>query len=166
MGTLMRLLELTPAEIAFLETPPAASDNLQARLTRKLAATLSARLRLPVQALAMPEVMVQAQAPVAPADAPASPVWQPDAALASLWLIRRLGGQRVIGTTSFVPHTLIHTLDAALAECWLDAAAQARLPAAMAWQVTAARTQAALAVRLPPHTIDMAHWARGVIRHG
>ncbi len=73
-----------------------------------------------------------------PADAPASPIWQPDAALASLWLIRRLGGQRVTGTTSFVPHTLIHTLDAMLAECWLDEAAQTEPPAALAWQLTAA----------------------------
>ena len=114
--------------------------------------------RLPVQATAMPAD--------APADAPASPVWQPDAALASLWLIRRLCGQRVVGTTSFVPHTLLHTLDAALAECWLDAAAQARLPAALAWQITADITQATLAVRLPHFTTDMTRWAREVIRHG
>ena len=153
----MRLLELTPAETAFLTAPAAAPDHLQARLSRKLAATLSARLRLPVEVLAMPVD--------APADAAASPTWQPDAALASLWLTRRLGGQRVMGTTAFVPHTLIHTLDAALAECWLDAAAQATLPAALAWRITAAHTQATLAVRLPPHTIDMTRWARGVIRH-
>ncbi len=157
MGTLMRLLELTPAETAFLAASPPGFDRLQARLTRKLAATLSARLHLPVQAIAMP-----ADAPV---DAPASPVWQPDAALASLWLVRRLGGQDVIGTTSFVPHTLIHTLDAMLAECWLDEAAHTDPPAALAWQVTAAHTQATLAVRLPRPTTDMTRWARGVIRH-
>ena len=153
----MRLLELTPAETAFLTAPVAGPGPLQARLSRKLAATLSARLRLPVEARAMPVD--------APADAAAFPTWQPDAALASLWLTRRLGGQRVMGTTAFVPHTLIHTLDAALAECWLDAAAQATLPATLAWQLTAAHTQATLAVRLPPHTIDMTRWARGVIRH-
>lgn len=159
MGTLMRLLELTPAETAFLAAAPAGPDRLQARLTRKLAATLSARLRLPVQAMAM---VMPADAP---AGAPASPVWQPDAVLASLWLVRRLGGQRVIGTTPFVPHTLIHTLDAMLAECWLDEAAQADPPAALAWQLTAAHTQATLAVRLPRPTTDMTRWARGVIRH-
>lgn len=157
MGTLMRLLELTPAETAFLAAPPAGSGSLQARLTRKLAATLSARLRLPLQALAMPAD--------APTDAPASPVWQPDAALASLWLVRRLGGQRVLGTTPFVPRTLIHTLDALLAECWLDEAAQTDPPAALAWQLTASHTQATLAVRLPHLTTDMMRWARGVIRH-
>jgi len=159
VGALMRLQELTLAETAFLTAPAAAPDNLQARLSRKLAATLSARLRLPVEARAMP-----VDAPTA--DAPASPVWQPDAALASLWLTRRLGGQRVMGTTAFVPHTLIHTLDAALAECWLDAAAQATLPAALAWQLTATHTQATLAVQLPHTTTDMTRWARGVIRHG
>jgi hypothetical protein len=156
----MHLQELTPAETAFLTAPAAAPDPLQARLSRKLAATLSARLRLSVEAQAMP---VDAQA--MPVDAPGFPTWQPDAALASLWLTRRLGGRRVMGTTAFVPHTLIHTLDAALAECWLDAAAQATLPAVLAWRITAAHTQAALAVRLPPHTNDMTRWARGVIRH-
>lgn len=158
----MRLLELTPAEVAFLVAPPAASDTLQPRMSRKLAATLSARLRLPVQAMAMPHVTAQAQV----ADAPASPTWQPDAALASVWLIRRLGGQCVMGTISFVPHSLIHALDAVLAECWLDAAAQASLPAALGWQITAVHTQATLVVRLPAHTTDMTRWARGVIRHG
>jgi len=160
----MRLLELTPTEIAFLTASPAASDGLQARLTRKLAATLTARLRLPVQMTAMPPTMLQAQAAAAPVDA--TPAWQPDAALATLWLTRRLGGQRVMGVTSLVPGTLIHTLDAALAESWLDGAAQAGLPPALAWQVTAAHTQAALVVQLPHPTTDMTRWARGVIRHG
>jgi len=153
----MRLLELTAAETAFLTAPAADPGDLQARLGRRLAATLSARLRLPVEARAMPID--------APAAAPAFPVWQPDDALASLWLTRRLGGQRVMGTTAFVPHTLIHTLDAALAECWLDEAAQTDPPAALAWQLTAAHTQATLAVRLPHTTTDMTRWARGVIRH-
>jgi len=154
----MRLLELTPSEVAFLTAPAAASGGLQARLTRKLAATLTARLRLPVQVRAMPAA--------APADAPATPAWQPDAALATLWLTRRLGGQRVMGATSLVPGTLIHTLDAALAESWLDGAAQAGLPPALAWQITAAHTQATLVVQLPRPTTDMTRWARGVIRHG
>ena len=158
----MRLLELTPTEVAFLTAPPAASDGLQARLTRKLAATLTARLRLPVQVTAMPP----AEPAAAPGDAPATPTWQPDAALATLWLTRRLGGQRVMGATSLVPRTLIHTLDAALAESWLDGAVQTGLPPALAWQITAARTQATLAVQLPHPTTDMTRWARGVIRHG
>jgi len=162
----MRLLELTPTEIAFLTAPPAASDGLQARLTRKLAATLTARLRLPVQVTAMPSMMLQAQAAAAPVAAPATPAWQPDAVLATLWLTRRLGGQRVMGATSLVPRTLIHTLDAALAESWLDGAVQAGLPPALAWQITAAHTQATLVVQLPRPTTDMTRWARGVIRHG
>lgn len=154
----MQLLELTPAEIAFLTTPPAASDGLAARLTRKLAATLSARLRLPVQALAQP-------APER-VDAPAAPAWQPDAALANLWLTRRLGGRDVGSGRSFVPGSFVRTLDAVLAECWLDAPAQATPPPALAWHITAALTQATLAVQLPYSSTDMTRWAREIIRHG
>ncbi len=154
----MQLLQLVPAEIAYLATPPAAPDGVPTRLTHKLVAILTARLRLPVQAVAT--------APPAAAAAPAVPVWQPDAALATLWLTRRLGGQRMSGSAPFVPHGLIQTLDAALAECWLDGAAQAGLPCAMAWHLTTDLTQATLAVQLPHTPIDMTRWARGVIRHG
>jgi len=157
----MQLLPLTPDEIAYLTTPPVAADGLQTRLTRKLAATLTARLRLPVQAMSMAQTMVQA-----PSAAPATPAWQPDAALATLWLTRRLGGQRMLGSAPFVPHGLIQSLDAALAECWLDGAAQAGLPPALAWHLTTNLTQATLAVQLPHTPIDMTRWARGVIRHG
>jgi hypothetical protein len=154
----MRLNALTPAELAFLTAPAAGSDGLPARLTRKLAATLSARLRL--------SVSLVLQAAAAPADAPVTPNWQPDDALATLWLTRRLGGRRVTGATPFIPRSLIHTLDAALAEGWLDGAGLAVLPAALAWQINADLTQATLAVQLPHHTTDMTRWARGVIRHG
>lgn len=153
----MQLLELTPAEIAFLAPPSAAPDKLQDRLGGKLAATLSARLRLPVH---LAEHLVDA-----PAAAPAAPHWLPDAALATLWLTRRLGGQRVMGATPFVPPTLIQTLDAALAESWLDAKAQAAPSPALAWRITAASMQATLAVQLPHHSLDMTRWAREVIRH-
>src|SRR5512147_2474846 len=154
----MELLDLTPAEIAFLTAPAPPPDGLPARLTRKLAATLSARLHLPVQARSCP-------APE-PAVAPAAPVWQPDPALTNLWLTRRLGGRHVAGTAPFVPGTCIRTLDAVLAECWLDAPPQDALSAALAWQITTDLTQATLAVQLPRSTTDMARWAREVIRHG
>jgi hypothetical protein len=153
----MQLLELTSAEIAFLAPPPASSDSLEGRLTRRLAMTLSARLRLPVE--------LAARAVDAPADAPVSPRWQADAALATLWLTRRLGGQRVVGASTFVPATLIHTLDAALAESWLDAKSPVMPPSAMAWQITAAATRATLGVQFPHQTLDMTRWAREVIRH-
>ncbi|MBW8329067.1 MAG: hypothetical protein K0M48_07940 [Thiobacillus sp.] len=155
----MQLLQLTPAEIAFLTTPSAAPDDLQARLARKLAAKLTARLRLPVQVKAM-------AAQLAAATDPAAPTWQPDAALATLWLTRRLGGRHMMGATPFVPRGLIQTLDAALAECWLDGAALDALPAALAWRLDTDLTQATLAVRLPNTPIDMTRWARGVIQHG
>jgi hypothetical protein len=154
----MELLQLTPAEIAFLTVPPAVPDDLQPRLSRRLGAMLTARLHLPVRA--------EAHDAAASADVPAAPSWQPDAALATLWLTRRLGGQHVAGVASFVPASLIHNLDALLAECWLDAAAPATLPAALAWQITTDSTQAMLAVQLPRHPTDVTRWAREAIRRG
>lgn len=154
----MRLLDLTPAEIAFLTAPPpVVSGNLQARLTRKLAATLTARLHLPVEAA------VRTMAAAVAGQLPAIPAWQPDAALATLWLTRRLGGQHVGGTASFVPQTLIRTLDAVLAECCLDGAGS-NFPAGLMWDIAAGSTQASLALQIP--TTDMTRWAREVIRHG
>ena len=153
----MRLIELTSAEIAFLTAPSDAPDTLQARLTRKLAATLTARLRLPVR--------ISAQAAEAVVDAPETLGWQPDAACCALWLTRRLGGQGATGTTSLIPGTLLRTLDAVLAETWLDAA-PATTPSALAWHIATDLTQATLAVQLPHSTTDMTRWAREVIRHG
>lgn len=154
----MQLLDLTPAEVAFLSEPPAAPDALPQRLSGRLAAMLTARLQLPIQALAL--------AAPALAAAPAAPVWQPDAALATLWLTRRLGGQRMAGVTSFVPRSLIESLDAWLAECWLDAAAPTVFPGAMAWRIGNRIAEATLAVQFPRHSNDMTRWARGVIRNG
>jgi len=158
----MQLLALTAAEIAFLTASPAttadaALDSLRTRLARKLAATLTARLRLPVQ--------LQTMAASAPEPAPPTPIWQPDTALATLWLTRRLGGRQVTGVASFVPPSLLHTLDAALAECWLDTPAQTT-PPALAWRLASDLAQATLVVQLPPHSTDMTRWAREVIRHG
>jgi len=154
----MKLLDLTPAEMAFLSMPPIAADDVQSRLSQRLGAMLTARLRLPVRALA--------QTGSATVDAVATPCWQPDAALATLWLTRRLGGQHVTGKAPFVPRSMIRSLDALLAECWLDAAAPVRPPPVLAWRITTHFTQAMLAVQLPRHSNDMTRWAREVIRHG
>jgi hypothetical protein len=154
----MKLLDLTPAEIAFLTTPPLMADDLQPRLALRLGGMLTARLREPVRATA--------HTGDAAVDAPAAPAWQPDTALATLWLTRRLGGQRMAGAASFVPRSLIRSLDALLAECWLDAAAPDAFPPALTWHITTQFTQARLAVQLPRHSNDMTRWAREVIRHG
>jgi hypothetical protein len=153
----MQLLALTPEEIAYLGAPVAEPNGLDARLTRKLAQTLTARLHLPVQ--------VHARTADGCASASGTPSWQPDTALATLWLTRRLGGQRVTGAATFVPRGLLQSLDAALAECWLDAPAPG-MPSALAWRITTALGQAGLAVQLPLQTSDMTRWAREVIRHG
>ena len=153
----MQLLELTPAELAFLKTAPVATAHSPQRLTHHLASVLTARLRLPVT--------LHAVLATEPAHAQSTPVWLPDAALANLWLTRRLGGKQVSGVAPFVPHTLIQTLNEVLAECWLDGRVLDALPTAFAWHLTADLTQARLAVQLPYHLSDMMNWARGVIKH-
>jgi hypothetical protein len=153
----MPLHALTPAELAFLTAPEACADDLGGRLTRRLAATLTARLRLPFR--------LELQTHVPPGGTPQVPAWQADSALATLWLTRRLGGRHVAGTAAFVPRSLIDTLDAALAEAWLDAPGQGAA-AALAWRVQANDAQATLALHLPASPTEMTRWARGVIRHG
>lgn len=154
----MQLLALTAAEIAFLNVPNGAPAHLPERFARKLAAKLTACLRLPVQ------VHLQA-IPAALELAPGSrPDWQPDDALSTLWLVRRLGGQRMTGIASFVPKGLLMGLDTTLAECWLDAPAM-QLPPALAWQITTPLGDARLGVQLPAHSAAMTRWAREVISH-
>lgn len=153
----MQLLELTPVELAFLNAAPAATAHTQQRLTHHLASVLTARLRLPVT---LHEVLTPE-----PAHALSTPVWLPDAVLASLWLTRRLGGKQVSGVAPFVSHTLIQTLNEVLAECWLDGRIPNALPTALSWHLTADHMQARLAVQFPHHLSDMMNWARGVINH-
>ena len=153
----MQLLELTPAELDFLKTTPVATAHSPQRLTHHLASVLTARLRLPVT--------LHAVLATEPAHAQSTPVWFPDAALASLWLTRRLGGKHVSGVAPFVPHTLIRTLNEVLAECWLDGKPPDVLPTVLTWQITAEHTQARLSVQIPHHLSEMTNWARGVIRH-
>jgi hypothetical protein len=152
----MQLPALNPAEIAFLTAPAVVPDELPAQLTRKLAAVLSARLRLPVRLNALEQQVVAAAAAV--------PLWQPDNALATLWLTRRLGGRHVAGQAGCVSPSLLRTLDATLAECWLDRP-QTSVPVGLAWQLASEATRATLSLRLPPHPSDMTRWAREVIRH-
>lgn len=153
----MKLLDLTPAEIAFLSQQQVEPDTLPQRLTRRLGTMLSARLRTAVQ--------VHAHAGTASRAAPAAPCWQPDGALATLWLTRRLGGQHATGVATFVPRSLIRSLDAMLAECWLDAAAPAAMPPAQTWRIEADSTEALLVLQWPHHTNDMTRWARETIGH-
>lgn len=153
----MQLLSLTPAEIAFLSVPDAMPEGLHARFSQKLAATLTASLRVPVRAYPQ-------DAATRFDSAPGLPGWQPDGALSTLWLVRRLGGKRISGVASFVPRSLLQTLNAALAECWLDAPVPA-LPAALAWQISSPLGEAGLVLQLPLQPPTMTRWAREVIQH-
>ncbi|MBT9567097.1 MAG: hypothetical protein IV085_02235 [Thiobacillus sp.] len=154
----MQLLELTPAEQAFLTAEPGAATDFQRRLGQRLASTLTARLHM--------TTLVHANAETAIVKACPTPVWQPDSALATLWLTRRLGGGRVQGQASFVPRTLIDMLDETLAECWLERQMQNWVPVPYAWEIAAGSVRARLELRLPERLDDMTRWARGVIRRG
>lgn len=153
----MLLLELSAEECAFLTQPAAAPAALAARLTRRLAATLSARLRCAVHAT---ETATE-RSDCAVRD----PLWQPDDALGALWLTRRLGGRHVGGQPARMPAGLLQTLDAVLAEAWLDAPGAAT-PPRLAWQIQCEATRSLLTVALPPDSHHMTRWAREVIRHG
>lgn len=150
----MQLLDLTAEEAALLARPPLA-DALAGHLTRRLAAILEARLRMPLKLVA--------RAVEFPEVPPATPRWQPDAALATLWLTRRLGGRRPSGVSPFVSPSLVCTLNAALAECWIGTAGT--VPPALAWTLRSGFGEAALAVELPQSETEMTRWARGVIGH-
>lgn len=152
----MQLLELTPAERAFLAAEPGAATGFTERLSQRLAAALTARLRMTTQ--------VQPGSITARIETCTAPVWQPDGALATLWLTRRLGGGRVLGQASFVPRTLISMLDETLAECWLERQTQNETPVVCAWAVSAGPVHARLELHLPDQLNDMAHWAQGVIQ--
>ncbi len=153
----MQVNELTPEEIAFLTASPAAPNDLQGRLTGKLAAVLSARLHSPVSLAERPSA--------ATGSTSNQPIWQIDPALSTLWTTRRLGGQHVGGKATFVPSSLVRVLDATLAECWLDVKRSSPLPASLAWRLASNEAVATLAVQLPHHTHEMTRWAQEAIRH-
>ncbi len=157
----MQLLELTPEEKAFLATASAVVDHpLQVRLSTRLAAVLSARLRVSVQVnmhrgTTMPAEEIQAQA---------VPVWQPGLTLATLWLTHRLGSRQVIGVASFIPRTLLSTLDEVLAEAWADGDEHIK-PTIWTWQLEAGQVQTQLKLQLPSDSADMKRWVESVLGH-
>lgn len=155
----MQLHELDPEERAFLEAHGGDASAFARRLGQRLAAALTARLRMPIE--------VRPDAPPAPLEAGWEPVWRPDGNLASLWLTRRLGGGRVVGQAGFVPRSLVDTLDALLAECWIeDGDAAAGPQRAWAWSLTAAAFESRLELLGADRPGDMARWAQGVMRRG
>lgn len=160
----MSLLALSPEEQAFLASPghaytthpaPASGTDFAARLERRIVQTLHARLRVPLQ-------LVPCERTAATVS---RPHWQVGSALAGLWLSARLGGGAGTagrqGESDYVPPALLRTLDAVLAECWLDAPAV--LPAGLAWRFAASPLYPVLALDLPASTADMQHWARETI---
>lgn len=163
----MPLLDLSAEEQAFLATPLPVLDARSARagsagfalhLGRQIARTLRARLREPLQ--------------LVPADWAAGPVnrphWQVGRELAGIWLSRRLGGAGsgtglgcMLSNDEYVPPALLRTLDAVLAECWLDTPVE--LPAALAWRLPESCSHPVLALALPASKAEMQRWTREVI---
>lgn len=158
----MHLLEITPAEVDFFSSKPvdgiATSKHLMQRLSTRLPTILTSRLRQPVS------VRLNSDADVSVTQT--TPLWVPDAALATVWLTCRLGGHhRVTGVAPFVPQSLIQTLDSVLAECWLDGGQQRDLPAKLGWDILVGQFQARLFLSLPEHADDMMKWTRKLTRH-
>lgn len=144
------LAVLSAGEIAFLAAPAGHADGFADRLGRALAAMLSARLRLPV-------ALTPAHSAAAGETAAAHPVWHLDDAWVALWLARRLGGQRAAGRAPFVPRGLTASLDATLAERWIEGPGEA--PAGLAWRIDGAAGPGRLTLALPA-AHDMTHWTR------
>lgn len=148
----MQLRDLSVEEIAFLSRPPQADGGFTARLAQGLAATLGARLRTVVTFVAV-ETQAEGTSPV--------PRWQVDAGLAGVWLSRRLGGRIPGGSAPFVPQGLLNTLDAVLAERWLDAPGEP--PDALAWRIRVDGVEATLTLDLPQSAHDMTRWAKETV---
>lgn len=172
----MPLLDLSAEEVAFLAQPLPAqlashpdgagvgsahhcADDFAARLGQGLALTLGARLRLPL-------MLVPCSYEATPG---MRPHWRVSPALAGLWLARRQGmDARSVHPAmpgwqggAHVPRALLHTLDAVLAERWLDA--PATLPGGLAWRLAASDTDIILALDLPASAAGMQRWAREII---
>lgn len=153
---MMQLLPLTAEEEDFLVRGPLASSLPPERLTRGLAAWLSARLRQPLQARG-----VATTVPCSVADVPQ---WRRDPLLDTLWLTCRLGGRQVRGAAAPEQQGLIRTLNQLLAETWLDAADEFELPRTLGWQISWPGQSANLALDLPAERRRMKRWAMEMIR--
>lgn len=150
----MKLLELTPEEHAWLAAPLQAGEPLAERLGRALADTLGARLRCAVRLEPVPASP--------PSIAPEAPVWRIDETLATLWLVRRLGGRYTVGRAPFVSAGLLAALDTVLAERWLDQVDVAHVPDAFTWRVVTDTVTATLGLELPRDARALTAWAQRI----
>lgn len=153
---MMQLLPLTAEEEDFLARGPLAPSLPPERLTRGLAAWLSARLRQPLH--------VQAIATTVPRSVADVPHWRRDRLLDTLWLTCRLGGRQVRGAAASEQAGLTRTLNQLLAETWLDAADEIELPRTLCWQIGWPGQSASLELDLPAGRGRMKRWALEMIR--
>jgi hypothetical protein len=153
---MMLLLPLTAEEQDFLARGPLATSLHPERLTRALAAWLSARLRQPLQAQ-----VIGTSVPRSVADVPQ---WRRDPLLDTLWLTCRLGGRQVRGAAAPEQPGLTRTLNQLLAETWLGAEDDFTLPLTLGWQISWPGQSAILELNLPGEATRMKRWALEVIR--
>lgn len=153
---MMQLLPLTAEEQDFLARGPLAPSLPPERLTRALAAWLSARLRQPLQAQGIAISVPRGVADV--------PQWRRDPLLDTLWLTCRLGGRQVRGAAAPEQAGLTRTLNQLLAETWLDAADDFELPLTFGWQISWPGQSATLELDLPGERTRMKRWAMEAIR--
>jgi len=151
-----QLLPLTAEEEDFIARGPLASSLPPERLTRALAAWLSARLRQPlhVQGIATPVSRGMADIPQ----------WRRETLLDTLWLTCRLGGRQVRGAAASEQPGLTRMLNQVLAETWLDAEDVFDLPMTLGWQISWPGQSATLVLDLPAERTRMKRWALEMIR--
>ena len=153
---MMQLVPLSAEEADFLARGPLASRLPPERLTRGLAARLSARLRQPLHVQAIATTVSRSVADV--------PQWRRDPLLDTLWLTCRLGGRKVRGAAAPEQPELTRMLNQFLAEAWFDAADDFELPLTLAWQISWPGQSATLELDLPGEPRRMRRWALEVIR--
>jgi len=155
----MRLAELSPAELAYLQSPLPRVDNWSPRLGKHLSRILSARMKCSVQLV-----------PITPARSEEglrdTPQIHVDDALIALWVRARLGGPLRVGTRcSALSRNLQATMQRCIAEAWLSSPSEL-LPKTLCWRVEVPApggATATLTLHFPDTYQQMHAWAQRVV---
>lgn len=163
----MRLVELSPAERDYFNSPLPPADSLTPLFARHLGRVLAARMRCPVQVIGL------SAGPLATPglDAREAPAFEWDQALEMMWHHARLGRQgcSVQRPAAALTHNLLRTLQGCLAETWRSLPDAQSLPPVVSLRIDstpaqANPTRALLTILLPSSAARMQQWALRVIR--
>mgnify|MGYP000397912955 CR=1 FL=1 len=163
----MRLVELSPAERDYFNSPLPSADTLSPLFARHLGRLLAARMRHPVQVIGLSAGPV-----VSPClEAREAPAFEWDPALAMMWHHARLGrpGCSVQRPAAALTHNLLRTLQACLAETWRSLPDAQSLPPVLSLRIDSTPAQATppralLTILLPSSAARMQQWAQRIIR--